>query len=229
MAEPLRIDNLRRRVQKDPASIAFAQLAEECRRAGALDEAIAVCRSGLERHPGYLSARVTLGRALFEIGRLDEAQHELQTVLSGAPNNLPALRGLGEIAQRRGDLKSALAHYRRALGLARSDPDMQQLVADLTRQVARVPAGVAVHASKASPKPDQTGLLSLDELARELLQFGNEVPARPSHPRPTLSLVGPATSAPPPFDPQREADLHTLATLERWLTAIDDFRAERHP
>ena len=34
MAENSRIDDLRRRVQKDPASIAFAQLAEECRRAG---------------------------------------------------------------------------------------------------------------------------------------------------------------------------------------------------
>ena len=68
-----RIDELRRRVQSDPASIAFAQLAEEYRRAGQFDEAVAVCRTGLARHPGYLSARVTLGRALLELGELGDA------------------------------------------------------------------------------------------------------------------------------------------------------------
>jgi hypothetical protein len=41
----------------DPASIAFAQLAEECRRAGHNQEAVDVCRAGLELHPGYLSAQ----------------------------------------------------------------------------------------------------------------------------------------------------------------------------
>ncbi len=48
MADESRIDDLRRRVQKDPASIAFAQLAEECRRAGRFDEAVEVCRAGLD-------------------------------------------------------------------------------------------------------------------------------------------------------------------------------------
>ncbi len=64
MPDNPRIEDLRRRVQQDPASIAFAQLAEEYRRAGLQQEAIDTCRAGLARHPGYLSARVTLGRAL---------------------------------------------------------------------------------------------------------------------------------------------------------------------
>ena len=77
----------------DPASIAFAALAEEYRRAGQFDEAIATCRAGLLRHPAYLSARVTLGRALIEIGRFDEARDELEHVLRVAPENLAAIRG----------------------------------------------------------------------------------------------------------------------------------------
>ena len=86
-----RIDDLRRRVLRDPASIAFAQLAEEYRRAGALEEAVEVCRAGLARHAGYLSARVTLGRALLELGQLDAALEELNAVLAGAPERgLPA-------------------------------------------------------------------------------------------------------------------------------------------
>ena len=68
MTDNPRIEDLRRRVQKDPASIAFAQLAEEYRRAGQHQEAIDVCSGGLAIHPGYLSARVTLGRALIELG-----------------------------------------------------------------------------------------------------------------------------------------------------------------
>jgi predicted Zn-dependent protease len=99
-----RLEDLRRRVQKDPASIVFAQLAEEYRRAGQYAEAVATCRAGLRIHPGYLSARVTLGRSLVELGELDAAQRELEAVLKSASENLAAIRGLAEIHHRRGDL-----------------------------------------------------------------------------------------------------------------------------
>src|SRR5712671_2132314 len=109
MVEHSRIEDLRRRVQKDPASIAFAQLAEECRRAGQHQEAVDVCRAGLAIHPAYLSARVTLGRALIELNELDVALGELTTVLKSAPENLAAIRGVAEIHHRRGELAAALA------------------------------------------------------------------------------------------------------------------------
>src|SRR5256885_12722533 len=135
VADNQRIEDLRRRVQKDPASIAFAQLAEECRRAGRYEEAVEVCRAGLAVHPGYLSARVTLGRALIELDQPDEALQELSIVLKSAPENLAAIRGTAEIHHRRGELAEALAQYRAALALARNDPDLQQTVAQLARQV----------------------------------------------------------------------------------------------
>ena len=92
-----RIEELERRVQQDPASIAFGALAEEYRRADRLDEAIAVCRAGLERHPSYLSARVTLGRALQSLGQLDDARAEFERVIEVAPDNLAAIRALAEL------------------------------------------------------------------------------------------------------------------------------------
>jgi tetratricopeptide (TPR) repeat protein len=98
-----RIEELRRRVQADPASIAFAALAEEYRRVGSYNEAIEACIAGLKRHPSYVSARVTLGRALIEVGRFDEAEQELQLVLKAAPENLAAIRGLADIHHRRPD------------------------------------------------------------------------------------------------------------------------------
>src|SRR5471030_743936 len=108
MADNQRIEDLRRRVQKDPASIAFAQLAEELRRNADYQEAVDVCRTGLAIHPGYLSARVTLGRALLELDQLALAQTELEHVLRSAPENLAALRALAETLHRRGQLADAL-------------------------------------------------------------------------------------------------------------------------
>ena len=135
MADNPRIEELQRRVQKDPASIAFAQLAEEYRRAGEHEEAVRVCRTGLAKHPSYLSARVTLGRALIELEQYDEAHTELDYVLRSAPENLAAIRGLAEIHQRRGDLGEALKQYQTALGIAKHDPELEEAVEALTRQL----------------------------------------------------------------------------------------------
>jgi tetratricopeptide (TPR) repeat protein len=158
MADHSRIDDLRRRVQKDPASIAFAQLAEEFRRAGQFQEAVDVCRAGLEIHPGYLSAHVTLGRAFLELNQLDDAQRELELVLKTARENLAAIRGLAEIHHRRGDLGEALTQYRAALALARNDPELQQTVSELSRKIE-------------PPKPAHSaGGLSFEQ-AREELSF----------------------------------------------------------
>ena len=98
-----RIEELRRRVSKDPASIAFAQLAEEYRRTGEVEEAVRICRAGLDHHPNYVSARVTLGRALMELQQLDEAQAEFEQVLLVAPDNLVAVRSMAELYQLKGE------------------------------------------------------------------------------------------------------------------------------
>jgi tetratricopeptide (TPR) repeat protein len=234
MADNPRIDDLRRRVQKDPASIAFAQLAEEYRRAGQCDEAVQVCRSGLTIHPGYLSARVTLGRALIELGQLESAQHELQMVLVSAPDNLAAIRGLAEIMHRRGAIAEALVHYQRALGLARNDPDLEQTVAELTRAVARTPARAA--APVAVTVAPAAELMSLEQLTQELqASVATPAPAATIHastaaatavmPAREIAAVSGATA---PFGETVHAgDLRTLSMLERWLTAIDGFRAAR--
>jgi tetratricopeptide (TPR) repeat protein len=101
MPESSRIEELKRRVELDPASGSFAALAEEYRRSGRFQDAIYVCQQGLQRHPAYLSARVTLGRALVEIGEYDTAEAELQQVIRVAPENLAAIRALAEIHRRR--------------------------------------------------------------------------------------------------------------------------------
>jgi tetratricopeptide (TPR) repeat protein len=106
MVDPSRIEQLRRRVQLNPASIVFAALAEEYRRAGRYDEAIETCRAGLRRHPAYLTPRVTMGRALVALGRCDEARAELERVLKAAPDHLAARRALDELQVRQASTAS---------------------------------------------------------------------------------------------------------------------------
>ncbi len=175
MADSQRIEDLRRRVQQDPASIAFAQLAEEYRRAGHLQESVDVCRAGLAIHPGYLSARVTLGRAFLELNQLEEAQAELEQVLKSATENLAAIRGLAEIHQRQGRLPEALAQYRAALSLARNDPDLEQTVNELTQKLA--------------PKkgPQAVDGLSFDQIQQEL-SVNPQAQPPPAPPEPVVPV-----------------------------------------
>lgn len=134
---------MRRRVQEDPASIAFAALAEEYRRQGRYDEAVETCHAGLQRHPAYMSARVTLGRALIETGDLDAAREQFETVLRSAPENLAAIRGLAQIHEKQGHSTEM-------------DPHLAEMMRVHTASLAAAappPAPVAVPVIDAAPPP----------------------------------------------------------------------------
>jgi hypothetical protein len=194
MADNPRIEDLRRRIQKDPASIAFAQLAEEYRRAGLFEEAVQVCRTGLGTHPGYLSARVTLGRSLLELNQLEDARRELETVLKSAPENLAAIRGLAEIHHRRGDLPEALTHYRSALALAKNDPELEQTVEHLSHELSA--------ASQRPPSPEPlVASATAGPAAPERPAASELESAFPQEPRPTSTApleVAPDVAQPGP-------------------------------
>ncbi|MCG6922556.1 MAG: tetratricopeptide repeat protein [Acidobacteria bacterium] len=116
-----RIEELRRRIERDPESRLFAQLAEQLRKEGELEEAIGVARAGLQRHPDYPSARLTLGRALLDSGDPAAARTELDAAVKGAPDNILASRLLGEALETLGDLGGAVLQYRKTLEMAPSD------------------------------------------------------------------------------------------------------------
>jgi tetratricopeptide (TPR) repeat protein len=205
-----RIEALRKRLQKDPGSIAFAQLAEEYRRVGRFDEAIDVCRAGLARHPGYLSARVTLGRALLEVGDVESAQRELTEVLRVAPENLSAIRGLDDVHRTRGELPEALAQFKSAFEMAGPDPTIDQIVRDLRRDAVAPSASVGPLQAAAASAPDDSSL--------HVSPAGAVEPLFTAPGRPALQ--------PAPADDAR-AVRRTVAYLERWLEAIMADRRSR--
>jgi tetratricopeptide (TPR) repeat protein len=109
------IEKLERKHGEHPEGRFFAPLADAYRKSGELEAAERVLRDGLQLHPEYLSAHVVLGRVLVERERLDEAAEEFRHVLSLDSQNLIALRMLGEIADRSGDVAAAEGWYRALL------------------------------------------------------------------------------------------------------------------
>lgn len=207
-----RLLELRRRVQADPASIVFAQLAEECRRAGANDEAVAICRAGLKYRPDYFSARVTLGRALIELGQLNDAETELNIVLKAAPDNLAASRALAEIFQRRGQLPQALALYRKVLDLATFDPDLESEVQRIETAVSPSPPPAPVELEATQAK-----LESLFDFDTLLEQLGGHTPRSMAFDAPANIPVPSALDA----VELREDDSDPFSLLERKLRDDD--------
>jgi tetratricopeptide (TPR) repeat protein len=152
MGETTRLEELKRRVEADPASIAFASLAEEYRRAARFDEAVEASRAGLRFHPTYVSARVTLGRSLMELGLYDQAERELHVVARSTPDNLAARRALGDLYWRQADLVQALEQLQLASGLAPGDGELAEMVRELEFEVAALqPAQDAASAADAGP------------------------------------------------------------------------------
>lgn len=117
------IEKLKEKVDKDPNSKLFVPLAEEYKKEGMLDEAIAVLLSGVEKQPGYMSARVSLGKIYAEKEMLKEAQAEFEQVIKSIPDNLYAHKKLADIYRATGDAERAIAAYRAVLKLNAMDEE----------------------------------------------------------------------------------------------------------
>jgi tetratricopeptide (TPR) repeat protein len=236
-----RLEELRRRVARDPASIAFAQLAEEYRRTGNGEEAILVARAGLARHPDYVSARVTLGRALLDCGRPDEARTELERATRQAPDNLAASRALLELNQDMGRLKAAPTSAGQQAA-ASSDgattgpqpPIIDRVtVFDRSEPASAVPVLGEIKAW--DPAPDHAETAALVDIVREI-----DLPLPPAETPPEdplaqldawmVEVSGAVAQEPSPIaelPPVRPQEADSLATLDAWLDAIASQRASR--
>jgi predicted Zn-dependent protease len=115
------------RLAREPTSQAYAALAEAYRRAGRSEEAVALCREGLARHPGYVTTRLVLAKALLEAGDVRTARAEINRFLGGEPEHEPALRIAVECALRDGNPAEALGHARRLGALDPHDRTTQGL------------------------------------------------------------------------------------------------------
>ena len=128
MGTSARIDELRKKFDENPRRY-FAPLANEYRKAGDLEQAIFICQEYLPQQPGHMSGHIVYGQALYESGREEEAKAVFETALSLDPENLIALKHLGDIARASGDTSTARGWYQRVLD---ADPRNDEIIALLS-------------------------------------------------------------------------------------------------
>jgi len=118
------IEQLQKKLSKEPNSLVFMQLADEYRKDGQANEALRVLQEGLKRHPNYWTARVSIGRIYYESGDLGRALEELEVVVRAVPNNLLANRMLGDIYLRQNRPQEALKRYKIVQMLSPADHEV---------------------------------------------------------------------------------------------------------
>jgi tetratricopeptide (TPR) repeat protein len=116
------------RLARDPASLAFAQLADLYRKAGRTRDAVALCRNGLTRYPHYTTARLILAKALVADGQLAPAQAELEAILETSPRDVQCHRLAAEIQRRLGHIDEAVRHLEAAVTLDPNDRESSGLL-----------------------------------------------------------------------------------------------------
>lgn len=245
MSASARLDELRKRYDENPRRF-FAPLANEFRKAGDLDMAIGLCERHLAEQPTNMNGHVVYGQALFEAGRLDDARTTFATAISLDPENLIALRHLGDIARLNGDPNGARGWFRRILD---ADPRNDEILAFLVeldaaaaienatpliaqRAVETVPPAVPDPSTARTVEivPPVIARPSADETALALEVFGSEAapePVAPPEPRPSMALLDlpdfgdlPGFNETPLEGIAADAELATPDTIEP-LRAID--------
>jgi tetratricopeptide (TPR) repeat protein len=116
------------RLQRDPTSLAFAQLADLYRKTGRPRDAVTLCREGLSRYPQYTVARLILAKALLAEEELEQALSEVQAILDVSPRDTQAHRLAAEIHRRRGQVDAAVEHLAVAVRLDSSDRESRALL-----------------------------------------------------------------------------------------------------
>ena len=147
MSEDIRA--LTTRLADEPSSLAFLELAEALRRRGQLDAACKVARGGVSRYPGLADAHDLLARILSDQGDLAGAFDAWSAALQLDPMRAAALKGVGFLYFRAGDVVAALDHLQRA---AQADPDDPSIPLALERVRAEVRQHGAPRAN-GSPTP----------------------------------------------------------------------------
>lgn len=130
MAISARLDELKRKFDENPRRY-FAPLANEYRKQGDTTQAIALCRTHLPNQPGHISGHIVLAQALYESRELVESRQIFEAALELDPENIIALRYLGDIAREQGSPSAAQAWYKRVLEFDPRNEEIAQLLADV--------------------------------------------------------------------------------------------------
>ncbi len=102
---------------------------------GAPEQAVAQYRLALGMRPHFVDIRNKLGRALFQLGELAEAEVELKATLADNPRFIAARVNLGLVYYRRGATEAAVREWEESLAASPDNPQARAFLAMLGRPV----------------------------------------------------------------------------------------------
>src|ERR1043166_5109664 len=192
MATSPRIEELRKKFDENPRRY-FAPLANEYRKVGDFDQAIFICQEYLPQQPGHMSGHIVYGQALFEAKRFAEAKTVFETALTLDPENLIALRHLGDISREMGDMAGAKSWYDRVLQADPRNEEIGAIMATMNAGAA-APAAPAPETPKAAEPPHVAGSPSAPTMELSAAMVQEMANAR----RAAQAAAAPARSPPAP-------------------------------
>ncbi|HET8713208.1 MAG TPA: tetratricopeptide repeat protein [Gemmatimonadales bacterium] len=160
MAYTSEIDKLEARFRDNPKGRNFAPLADAYRKAGLIDNAIDLCQNGLKLHPDYVSAYIVYARCLVDKKDDPGALGVFTKVLELDGENIIALRGLAELAERNGRYEEEVDWLTRLINADPMNGDAAEALARAKGKAASKPtepaspAAIAEAPTAAMAKPD---------------------------------------------------------------------------
>lgn len=128
--------------------------AANCLSEGRYSRAIEICKEHLREEPQSVSGRLIYALALYGAGQTDSATEQFYQVLSIDPDNLVALKHLGDIKFAEGDEVAAMANYARILEI---DPRCRGLKSDLKMTEIRTTRTITLSREAEQPTEKETG------------------------------------------------------------------------
>ncbi|HEV7389201.1 MAG TPA: tetratricopeptide repeat protein [Gemmatimonadaceae bacterium] len=133
-----RLRELQEKFEENPRRY-FAPLANEYRKGGQPKRAIEICRAQLAQMPGHMSGLIVFGQALYEATDFEEARQVFERALTLDPENLIALRSLGDMSLQSGNTAEARRWYTRLLDADPKDTAVIALVSEIEESAEAAP------------------------------------------------------------------------------------------
>lgn len=122
------IANYRKILEKNPKSFIFAKLAEEHLKLGEVEQAIEICKGGLQHNPDFADGQYVLGVALYKKGEKQAAEDIFFKILKKNPEHYLVKEALHRLGYDEDKIKKGLESVKeeQAISLEADEQDTQE-------------------------------------------------------------------------------------------------------
>ncbi len=177
------IQRLEKKLEKDPTSRIFVQLASKYLEINYLEEAIGVLSTGIAFHPTYVAARMMLGKVFLQARRIKDAKTEFEEVVRIHPENILAYKKLAFIFRELNKLGEVVRISNLILKIDPYDKETKTLLASVHDEISAMDdIGTLPVPNPVSEMPQQP---SFQIVSENQMSEGSPLPADYSGPMPT--------------------------------------------